>query len=97
MPMRPDQTARFATTPVHLYDRARLQGFAETVKHEPCGPLSNTEVFRDLVGADAVLAINEQPERRKPLVSDSGESSKIVPSFTVNCLWHSLHFHRAES
>src|SRR5207253_2122857 len=36
--------------------------------HEPRGLLRDLHVARDLVGADAVLAVRKQPHREEPLV-----------------------------
>src|SRR5712691_2909854 len=38
------------------------------MQHEPCGLLSDAEITRDFVAADAVLAVDEHPHRGQPLV-----------------------------
>lgn len=44
-----------------------LHGFANPMEHEPCGLLSQAEVSRDLVTADAILAVRHEPHGREPL------------------------------
>ena len=71
---------QFAThkTLVHLYLatvvasqlRSHVRGLddqPQAVKHEPCRLLRNPQVFRNLIGADTVFAVHQQPHRRKPL------------------------------
>src|ERR1700722_9635390 len=44
-----------------------LHRFANTVKHEPSGFLSQSEIPSDFVAAHAVLAIRNEPHGREPL------------------------------
>src|SRR5207245_5414868 len=44
------------------------QGKPEPMQHEPCGLLANPHVLADLVGTDAILAIDQHPQSCKPLV-----------------------------
>src|SRR2546430_6367653 len=44
----------------------------DTVQHEPAGFLRDAKRPRQLVGADAVLAIGEHPQRGEPLVQPDG-------------------------
>src|SRR5579871_409602 len=52
--------------------RLVLHGETQPVQHEPRGLLSDTDVAREFVAADAVLAVDEHPERRKPLIEADG-------------------------
>ena len=45
-----------------------VHGEAQAVQHEPCGLLGDTKVARDFVAADAVLAVDEHPQGREPLI-----------------------------
>jgi len=38
------------------------------MEHEPCGLLSDSERPVNLIGANAVLAVDQHPESAKPLV-----------------------------
>src|SRR5207249_5718842 len=51
---------------------ASLHREPDAVKHEPAGFLCDTERPRQLVGADAVLAVGEHPQRGQPLVEPDG-------------------------
>ena len=42
------------------------------MQHEPCGLLSYFHVTRNLVTADSVLAVSEQPSSGEPLVQADG-------------------------
>src|SRR5439155_2093351 len=57
------------------FDRARdllealvLDGEPQPMQHEPRGLLRHVDVAGDFVAADAVLAVDEHPQRRQPLV-----------------------------
>lgn len=52
--------------------RAFVQGIADAVIQEPCGFLSDLQVTRHLRAADAVLAVNNEPEGGEPLVEADG-------------------------
>ena len=45
-----------------------LHRFTNTVKHEPRGFLSHAKVTRDLIRADTVAAVGNQPDRGQPLI-----------------------------
>jgi hypothetical protein len=51
-----------------LGECAVLHGQANTMEHEPCGFLSHLKVAGDLVGTDSVLAVDDQPRGREPLL-----------------------------
>src|SRR5258708_6916075 len=51
-----------------FFHAAELESQAETVKHEPCGLLCDAEVAPALIRANAVLEVNEKPQRGEPLV-----------------------------
>jgi hypothetical protein len=48
--------------------RCLMQGGTDTVKHEPSGLLSDAESASDLAGANAVLAVAENPVSAHPLI-----------------------------
>src|ERR1022692_3136253 len=50
-----------------LFNRALIHGFADSMKHEPCGLLAYSEVSTDLVRGNAVLATTNHPDGRQPL------------------------------
>src|SRR5207248_720378 len=73
--LRGVHVARFAADKgfVHLnlagqLPAALLHRQTDSVQHEPSGFLSDAQVAADLVGANAVLAVRNEPHRRKPLV-----------------------------
>src|SRR5262249_31355282 len=49
-----------------------LHGEPNALQHEPRGLLRNANRARDLVAADAVLAVGTHPHRRQPLVEAEG-------------------------
>lgn len=51
-----------------LLDRAIVKRHANAMVQEPCGLLSDTKIAGHFAGTNAVLAIHDKPERRKPLV-----------------------------
>src|SRR3970282_2019916 len=53
---------------------------AQSVEHEPCGLLSDTEVFCDFVGTDSILTINQHPHCDKPLVEADWRILKDSPN-----------------
>jgi hypothetical protein len=58
----------FAPRPTHFQKRASLHGQPDSVKHEPCGLLSDAKSAGYFVGTDAILAVRNQPDSNKPLV-----------------------------
>ena len=58
----------FAIWPTEFQERTVLHCQTDAVKHEPCGFLSYTKGAVDLVGTDAILAANNQPCSREPLL-----------------------------
>src|SRR6266576_3846766 len=52
----------------HLAEGAALHGQANPMEHEPCSFLCDFEATRQFVGADAVLAVGQHPDRGHPLV-----------------------------
>ena len=52
----------------NLFKGFILHGEPKPMQHEPCGLLSDTQVARNFVAAHPVLAVDEHPKRRQPLV-----------------------------
>ena len=77
----------------HFVDAAGVHRVADAVKHEPCRGLSHFQITGNLVRANTVLAVGNEPHGTEPLIESHGESSKIVPTLTENCFWQSRHFH----
>jgi hypothetical protein len=46
------------------------------MQHEPCGLLGNAQIAGNLVTADAIFAVGEQPSCGKPLVQTDGRVLK---------------------
>src|ERR1035438_1558255 len=69
----------FAAIAAELYERTRLHGKANPMHHEPSGFLSDTECSGDFVGANAVLAANDEPQSRKPLFKGNRGILKHCP------------------
>ena len=46
------------------------------MQHEPCRLLSDFEIAHDLVGANAVLAVHDQPNRGEPFIERDGRIFK---------------------
>jgi hypothetical protein len=59
---------RTAFVATDLRERSVLHSFADTVKHEPCRLLRNTDRAVEFVAGDAVLAVANHPNCRHPLV-----------------------------
>ena len=57
---------------LHLRPSASLHRQPDTMEHEPAGFLRDTKRPRQLVRADAVLAVGQHPERGEPLVEPDG-------------------------
>src|ERR1035438_9689844 len=49
-----------------------LQSQTNAMQHEPCGFLSDTEIAGQFAGANAVLAVCQQPKSGHPLVESDG-------------------------
>jgi len=58
----------FGSRPAKFHERAFLQGQPDSLEHEPRGFLRDAEAPVNLVGTDAVLAVHQHPDGRKPLV-----------------------------
>jgi len=65
--------------PPHLRPGASLHGKPDAMEHEPTGLLSDVERPRQFVGADAVLAVRQHPQRGEPLVEPNGAILKDRP------------------
>src|ERR1700722_6035833 len=58
-----------AAIPAHLQEQSLgFQGSAETVKHEPCRLLSDSQSAVNLHAGDAILAVAEHPKSGHPLI-----------------------------
>ena len=64
------------------------------MEHEPGGLLSHADAAGNLVGGDAVLQFTTSQIVGIHLSSPMRESSKIVPTLTLNCRWQSFQRHR---
>lgn len=64
----PDEGLVYFDFAAQLHDAAALHGEAEPVPHEPRGLLGDSKRPRHFVGADAVLVVDQHPERGQPLV-----------------------------
>ena len=64
----PMKVSSTSTSPRIFVEAPGLHREANTVEHEPRGLLGDAKRARQFVGADAVLRVREQPDRRKPLV-----------------------------
>lgn len=62
--------------------------------HEPGAPLADAESAAHLVGADAVLAVDHEPQAGSHFSKGMGLSSKMVPTLAENCFLQARHFHR---
>jgi len=60
---------------------------AEPVQHEPRGLLSNAQIARNFVTADAVLAVDEHPQRREPLIKSDGTILEDAADFDRELLF----------
>jgi hypothetical protein len=58
--------------PAHLHEGASLHGVSDSMEHEPCGLLSDAQIAGDLVAADSVLAVYDEPDGGHPLVHSEG-------------------------
>ena len=64
-----------------LLDISFMQSHANAVIQEPSGLLSDPKIPSDFARADPVLAVNNQPESRKPLVQTKRRILHDGPSF----------------
>ena len=62
-----------------LNDGTVLHGEPDALKHEPAGPLSDSERTANFVAADPVLRIGNQPERANPFVVPDGAIFEDCP------------------
>src|SRR6266404_3785921 len=58
----------FAPRPTNFQERAVLHRKTDSVKHEPCGLLSDAKSAAHFVGTDTVLAVCNHPNSDEPLV-----------------------------
>src|SRR5207245_2099264 len=56
-----------------------LHGFTNTMKHEPCRLLSDTDIAGDFTTTDPVLAIGNQPDGSHPLMHSKGAILEDCP------------------
>jgi hypothetical protein len=70
--------------PLHLHERTGVHRGADAMEHEPRAFLRDAERPRDLVGAEPFLQLAIIQTATSHLSRGSGESSKIVPTFTEN-------------
>src|SRR5262249_13199100 len=62
-----------------LLNRSSLEGKSQTLQNEPSRLLSNSNRLGSLVGRDSILAVDEHPERTKPLVQSDRRILKDRP------------------
>ena len=53
-------------------ETAIVQRITETVSHEPSSFLRYSEITSEFTRTDAVFAVNNKPESRKPLIQPKG-------------------------
>src|SRR5579871_1110240 len=58
----------FATSSTHWNGVLGLHGESDSVEHEPCGLLSDSQSAANFIAADSVLAVRYEPNSDKPLV-----------------------------
>src|SRR6185437_10743115 len=56
-----------STTAAHLHGRNVLEDVPQPLKHEPCTLLSDAQIASNLVRANAVLAVHQEPQGAHPL------------------------------
>ena len=84
----------WSTFAAHLHQGTALHCQAESLKHEPCGLLGDTKGAVDFVRTNSVLAIWQPSNKATSHLSKPiGESSKIVPTLTLNCFRGCLALH----
>src|ERR1019366_3536945 len=57
-----------SAAPAQLDDASRLQSESQAMQNEPCGFLGDPHSLCDFVRTDAVLAVDQHPERGEPFV-----------------------------
>src|ERR1022692_869619 len=57
-----------AIFPAELKATIILHSFADSMKHEPCRVLADSDCFAEFVATDSVLAVRQQPQGDHPLV-----------------------------
>jgi hypothetical protein len=62
-------------------ERFRLESESQPMKHEPSSLLRDSESAMDFVRGNTVLARDEHPESRKPLLQRDGRLFKDRPNF----------------
>jgi hypothetical protein len=67
------------TAPAKLHERTALHGKPNTVHHEPCGFLSDSNCAGHFVGAYSVLAVGNHPDSCEPLVQRDRRILKDSP------------------
>ena len=71
----------FLFAAAQLHKRVGLHGEPDTVEHEPCGLLSDSERARDFIGANPVFAVGQQPHGNHPLVHPERRILEDSPDF----------------
>lgn len=64
-----------------VLERAGLHGFTDSVKHEPCGFLSDSECPMEFVTADAVLGVGNAPHGDEPFIESEWRRFKNGADF----------------
>jgi hypothetical protein len=67
--------------PGHFLERTFLHGQTDTVKHEPTRLLGDTKGTANLVGANPVLRIDDEPDSREPLAQGQWAIAKDRADF----------------
>jgi hypothetical protein len=79
--LAPDKGLVYFNLAAEFGETASLHREPDTVEHEPSGLLSDAERPTDLVGADPVFGIGDEPDRRKPLVKPERRILEDRPDF----------------
>src|SRR6266849_3319264 len=69
------------TSALHFREAALLHSEPDALQHEPRGVLSYSDITRDLVGTDSILAVSSEPHCRKPLVQSNWRIFKDRSNF----------------
>lgn len=69
-----------------FHEGAALHGKPDTVHHEPCGFLSDTDSASHFIGTDTVFAIGNHPNGSKPLVQRDRRILKDSPDLDTELL-----------
>ena len=67
-------------------ERAVLHRLADAMQHEPRGLLSDPQIAGDLAGANSVLAIRDQPDRREPFIESDRRILEDGPDLCAELL-----------